>query len=98
VMRRQAGTRRMPEWEEISATACAVQNMHLQASAEPDLACYWSSWHEAARDSHEMREFLGMDREDRCMGLFIVATCEPCDGLMSTRKRNKEHLDVEWRA
>ena len=48
VMRRQAGSKRMPEWEEAAATACAVQNMHLQACAQPGLACYWSSWHEAA--------------------------------------------------
>ena len=33
IMRRQAGSKRMPEWEEAAATACAVQNMHIQASA-----------------------------------------------------------------
>ena len=30
VMQRQAGSKRMPEWEEMSATAAAVQNMHIQ--------------------------------------------------------------------
>jgi len=33
--------------------------------ANTELACYWSSWHDAARDSEMMREFLGMGAEDR---------------------------------
>jgi len=37
VVRRQAGSKRMPEWEEAAATACAVQNMHIQASTQPGL-------------------------------------------------------------
>lgn len=96
IMRRQAGSKRVPEWEEAAATACAVQNMHLQASAEPGLACYWSSWHAAARDSDDMRDFLGMECEDRCMGFFIVAKCEP--GVSDNRTRTEAHLSVEWRA
>lgn len=96
VMRRQAGSKRMPEWEEAAATACAVQNMHLQACAQPGLACYWSSWHEAARASDEMREFLGMGAEDKCLGFFMVAACEP--SLKDSRTRRPEaHLSVEWR-
>jgi nitroreductase len=95
VMRRQAGSKRIPEWEEAAATACAVQNMHLQASAEPCLACYWSSWHDAVRDSANMRDFLGMDPEDQCFGFFIVATCEP--SVDDKRRRKETHLSVEWR-
>ncbi|EJK51074.1 hypothetical protein THAOC_29792, partial [Thalassiosira oceanica] len=30
VARRRSGPRVFPEWEELAATACAVQNMHLQ--------------------------------------------------------------------
>ena len=97
VMRRQAGSKRLPEWEELCATACAVQNMHLQASAHAGLACYWSSWHDAARDSDMMRGFLGMGGDDRCLGFFIVAACEP--RLKDSRSRSAEtHLSVEWRA
>ena len=77
IMKRAADPSKvMPEWEEMAATACAVQNMHVQASASPGLACYWSSWHDAARDSDAMRAFLGMGAEDRCLGFFIVAACE----------------------
>uniref|UniRef100_A0A6U2G0D4 Nitroreductase domain-containing protein n=1 Tax=Hemiselmis andersenii TaxID=464988 RepID=A0A6U2G0D4_HEMAN len=96
VMQRQAGSKRMPEWEEAAAVACAVQNMHLQASAFPGVACYWSSWHAAARDSEDMRVFLGMGAEDKCLGYFIVAACEPT--LKDFRERKPEtHLSAEWR-
>jgi len=96
VMLRQAGSTRIPEWEEMAATACAVQNMHIQASAFPGLACYWSSWHSAARDSTKMAEFLGMESEDKCLGFFIVAACNP--DLKDSRTRQLEsHMHVEWR-
>jgi len=74
VMQRQAGSKRIPEWEEAAATACAVQNMHIQAASFPGTACYWSSWHDAARDSEEMQEFLGIGPEDRVLGFFIVVS------------------------
>ena len=96
VLRRQAGSKRLPEWEEAAATACAVQNMYIQAGAHAGLACYWSSWHDAARESEEMRRFLGMGGEDRCLGFFVVAACEPT--LKDSRARGPEtHLSVEWR-
>jgi len=96
IMRRQAGSKRISKWEEAAATACAVQNIHLQASTDPGLACYWSSWHDAARKSDEMRLFLGMASEDRCMGFFLVAACEPALKDIRTR-RPETHLSVEWR-
>ncbi len=96
VARRQAGSKRIPMWEEEAATACAVQNMHIQASAYDGLACYWSSWHAAARDSEMMRSFLRMGGEDRCLGFFMVAACET--GMTSRRSRRPEdHLNVDWR-
>ena len=96
VMQRQAGSKRVAEWEEAAATACAMQNMGLQASAFPGLACYWSSWHPAARDSDMMRDFLKMGAEDKCLGFFIVAACDA--DLKDRRVRQPEsHLAVEWR-
>jgi hypothetical protein len=58
----------MPLWEELAACACAVQNMHLMATSL-GLAAYWSSWHEDARDSPQMLQFLGIDgaKGDRCV-------------------------------
>ncbi len=95
VMQRQAGKKRMPEWEEAAATAMAVQNMHLQSTKFPELACYWSSWHDAFRDSNEMKDYLGIKSEDKCFGFFIVAQVKP--GKKDRRKRDASLLKVEWR-
>ena len=95
IMRRQAGSKRIPEWEEAAATAAAVQNMHIQASADPHLACYWSSWHAGARDSPDMARFLSMGPEDKCMGMFIVAKNGHPNAPDRRRRRKENH--VEWR-
>eukprot|EP00537_Pseudo-nitzschia_pungens_P004369 CAMPEP_0172363406 /NCGR_PEP_ID=MMETSP1060-20121228/6782_1 /TAXON_ID=37318 /ORGANISM="Pseudo-nitzschia pungens, Strain cf. cingulata" /LENGTH=281 /DNA_ID=CAMNT_0013086141 /DNA_START=188 /DNA_END=1030 /DNA_ORIENTATION=- len=97
VMRRQTGPRRLPEWEEAAAVAAATQNMHIQSTKFPQLACYWSSWHTAARESDEMKKFLNMEPEDKCLGFFIVAQrdpkrCSPKD----RRKRDRSLMEVEW--
>ena len=62
---------------QASALTTRYTTTYNQASAVPGLACYWSSWHAAARDSDEMRAFLGMEREDCCLGFFMVAACDP---------------------
>lgn len=99
VMRRQSGPKRLPEWEEAAATATAVQNMHIQSTKYPQLACYWSSWHDAARDSDEMKSFLKIGAEDKCMGFFIVAQRDPrrCS-TKDRRSRNRSLMEVEWRS
>lgn len=102
VMRRQAGPKRLPEWEEAAAVAAAVQNMHIQSTTTrfpQQLACYWSSWHDAARDSDEMKAFLGMMEEDKCMGFFMVAQAKPAVATSKDyRKRDRSLLQVEWRS
>ena len=58
-MKRQAKpNKRLPEWEEICAVACAVQNMHLMATSMNHIGAFWSShtWCKSARDSMEIRE------------------------------------------
>lgn len=94
-MVREAGgpTQRLPEWEEISAVASSVQNLHLALTSIPQGAGFWSShtWCRAARDSSEMREFLGLtDPEDRVFGAFVMGRVE---GDMS-RFRSKRG---DWR-
>lgn len=98
VMRRQSGPKRLPEWEEAAAVAAATQNMHIQSTKFPKLACYWSSWHEAVRDSDELKEFLKMEPEDMCMGMFIIAQRDPkrCSEK-DRRKRDRSLMQVEWR-
>jgi len=61
---------KIPEVEEIEAVACAVQNMHLTASAL-GMAAFWSTPPITYTD--EMREWLGLeDERDRCLGFFYL--------------------------
>lgn len=57
----------VPEWEEIAAVACAVQNMYLTCAAH-DIGCYWSS----PRSILEANEFLHLGEGERCLGLFYM--------------------------
>ena len=98
VMRRQSGSKRLPEWEEAAAVAAATQNMHIQSTKFPQLACYWSSWHDAVRDSTEMKRFLNMKEEDKCLGFFIVAQVNPHNRNKDRRARDRSLLEVEWRS
>jgi nitroreductase len=67
-MNRKGGAK-IPELEEIEATACAVQNLHLSASAA-GLAGYWSS--PPLVYTPQFAEWLSIRAEDRCLGLFYL--------------------------
>jgi nitroreductase len=58
---------RLPEWEEVAAVACAVQNMWLSCTAY-DIGCYWSS----PRSIIEANDFLGLKNGERCLGLLYM--------------------------
>lgn len=57
----------LPEWEEIAATAMAVQNMYLTCTAN-NVGCYWSS----PGMIKYLDEFLGLDENQKCYGLFYM--------------------------
>ncbi len=63
---------RVPEWEEIAAVACAVQNLWLSAVAM-GLAGYWSTPKSIVND----QIFLGLQPGERCLGLFYLGTWNP---------------------
>ena len=58
---------KLPEWEELAATACAVQNMALTAESL-NVGAYWSS--PALISS--LGDFLGLDDNEKCYGLFYM--------------------------
>jgi nitroreductase len=59
---------KIPEIEEIAATAAAVQNILLTAHAH-GVACYWGS---GGMTYHlEMKKFLGFEEQDKVMGLLF---------------------------
>ncbi len=57
----------LPEWEEVAATAMAVQNMWL-CCAEMGLGCYWSS----PGLIKYMDEFFELNDGERCLGFFYL--------------------------
>jgi nitroreductase len=67
-MKRQV-SEKIPEVEEIEAVACAVQNLHLTATAM-GVAGYWSSGKAICSD--QLRKHLGLSTYDRILGLFYL--------------------------
>ncbi len=68
---------RVPEWEEIAATAMAVQNMWLMAH-NLGLGSYWSS----PKLIVHMDRFFDFEQGERCLGFFYIgypSTHEPID-------------------
>jgi len=57
------------ELEEIEAVACAIQNMHLTATAY-GLGGFWST--PKLIYSQQMNNFLGLNEKDKCLGLFYI--------------------------
>lgn len=60
---------KIPEIEEVEAVACAVQNLHLMATAL-GIGGYWSSGSPICTE--EFREFLQMPAGDQVLGLFYL--------------------------
>lgn len=85
----------MPEWEELAATAAAVQNLHLMGTAL-GVSGYWtSSGPEGARDSNRVKSWLGLLPEDRCIGAFLLGKS---DNTASYRGQRKPFEDkVTWK-
>jgi nitroreductase len=57
------------ELEEIEAVACAVQNMYLTCTAY-GLGGFWAT--PKLIYSPEMNTFLGLQDQDKCLGLFYI--------------------------
>ncbi len=64
----------LPEWEEIAATAMAVQNMWLVLSETNFYGGYWST--PAYALGEDFRSFLKLEEEERCLGLFYAGTID----------------------
>ena len=83
---------KIPELEEVEAVACAVQNLHLSASAA-GLGGFWST--PPILSSAEMRAFLGLGDKDACLGLFYLGW--PKEGEMLPESRRSPVNDkVTW--
>ncbi|TDG36613.1 nitroreductase [Pedobacter changchengzhani] len=58
---------KIPEWEELAAVACAVQNMAITAESLK-VGAYWST-HALINN---LGSFLGLKENEKCIGLFYM--------------------------
>ena len=65
---------RIPELEEIEAVACAIQNMYLTCTAW-GLGGFWAT--PKLIYTEEMNDFLNLEGEDKCLGLFYIGYVKP---------------------
>ena len=90
--------KRLPEWEEICATASSVQNLHLAVTSIPGLGGFWSShtWCRSFRDSAAMREFCKLkDEDDRVFGCFVLGRVDSDKSFKGHRRDISEK--VTWK-
>lgn len=75
--------KRVPQWEEIAATAAAVQNMYLGMDSL-EIAGYWSTGN---TDSNESRNYLNLSDHERHLGWLFLG--EKQKDLPSPRRIRK---------
>jgi len=78
----------IPEWEEIAAVSCAVQNMWLSCTAL-GIGSYWSS----PKSITEDRDFLQLTENEKCLGLFYMGYT---DMKNLTSERKDINTKIEW--
>lgn len=83
-------TEKFPEIEEVSAVACAVQNMYLTCTAY-GLGCYISS--PSFVYTPKMNAFLGIGEKDKCLGIFYLGY--PAGDFPKSHRKPLEYV-TEW--
>ena len=79
----------IPEWEEIAATAMAVQNIWLTCASN-EIGCYWSS----PGYINKINKFLKLKSNERCMGFFYMGHYNHND--IKPTQRTSINEKVEW--
>ncbi len=78
----------VPEWEEIAAVSCAVQNMWLTATAY-GIGAYWSS----PKSMHDIQKLLDLNDGEHCLGFFYMGNY---DGEALPSNRTSIESKVTW--
>lgn len=82
---------RVPEWEELAAVFCAVQNMYLTATVY-GVGCYISTG--GITNFEEAKEFFGLGEQDKLCGFMHVGVLK--SGLKFGMKRNPIEGKIKW--
>ncbi|MEN0045436.1 MAG: nitroreductase [Bacteroidota bacterium] len=80
----------VPEWEEIAAVSCAIQNLWLSATAA-GLGGYWSS---PSLLMEHFGEFTSLAEGERCLGFFYLGI--PKEEIVLEGKREAIEDKVTW--
>ena len=81
--------KRVPEWEEIAATAMAVQNMWLTCAAN-DIGCYWST----PKYTSLMNDFFKLEEGEKSLGFFYLGKFDHSE--IKSKQRISINDKVEW--
>jgi nitroreductase len=79
----------LPEWEEIAAVACAVQNMWLTCTAY-HIGSYWASPGFIKR----LGPILRLNEGEQCLGLFYMGRLK--EGATAPALRNPIDEKIMW--
>ena len=79
----------VPEWEEIAATAMAVQNMWLRCTAY-NIGCYWST----PKYSNKMNDLFNLNNDEKCLGFFYLGLFD--HAKVESKKRTPIEIKTEW--
>lgn len=82
---------KIPEVEEIIATACAIENMYLTATAY-DLGCYLSTG--GITYFEETKSYFDLAPDDKLIGFFYIGYKEKSFDFLTRRHPLKEK--VKW--
>lgn len=82
--------KRLPEWEELGAVFCAIQNMYLTAAAY-GIGCYLSTG--GITNFEEAKSFFGLGKEDKLCGFLHVGIPK---GEVPDSKRRPVGEKVKW--
>ena len=81
----------VPEWEELAAVFCAVQNIFLTATAY-GIGCYLSTG--GVTGFPEAKEFFGLEASDRLCGFLYFGMVKDINGPKSPRRPLSEK--IKW--
>ncbi|MBS1488207.1 MAG: nitroreductase [Bacteroidetes bacterium] len=80
----------LPEWEELGAVFCAIENMYLTATVY-GVGCYLSTG--GITNFEEAKEFFGLEKSDRLVGFMHLGV--PKNALPLGRRKSTEEK-VTW--
>ena len=81
----------VPEWEELGAVFCAVQNMYLTATVY-GIGCYLGTG--GVTNFPEAKEFFGLGADDKLCGFLNIGM--PKNGLTFGARRKAVEEKVKW--